>query len=86
MITQNDGPLSMGSILSGRLKKPIDVDKWPSMSLCLSVRAMSVTRHLGLYLFSHDGSDSTFSPVVQGDIALSINIQYNTHFNMLIPV
>ena len=39
---------------------------------------MSVTRELGLYLCSQDGSNSALSPVVHGDIALSINTQYNT--------
>ena len=38
----NDGPLSLGSIPSGRLKKLKDVDTWSFLSLCLSVREMSV--------------------------------------------
>ena len=60
------GPLSLGSIASGRLKNLKDVDKWSSLSLCLSVRVMSITGQLGLYLCSWKGRH----------IALSINTQY----------
>ena len=57
--------MSLGPIPSGRLKNLKDIDKWSSLSLCLSVRVgMSVTRELGLYLCSQDGSNSAFSPVV----------------------
>ena len=45
--TQNGGPLLLGPIPSGRLKNLKDVDKWASMSICLSVRGMSVTCELG---------------------------------------
>ena len=47
-------------------------------TLYLSVRGMSVTRELGLYLYSQDGSYSALSPEVYGDIALGINTQHNT--------
>ena len=43
MTTKNGGPLLLASIPSGRLKNLNDVDKWSSLSLCLSVRAVSVT-------------------------------------------
>ena len=50
----------------------------------LSVRGMSVSNlRVGLYLYSWNGSYSALSPVLHGDIALSINtntiqqIQYN---------
>ena len=36
--TLNGGPLSFGLIPSGRLKKLKYIDKWSSLSLCLSVR------------------------------------------------
>ena len=35
--------LSLGPIPSGRLKNLKDLDKWPSMSLCFSLRGTSVT-------------------------------------------
>ena len=38
---------------------------------------MSVTRKLGLYLYSQDGSNSALSSVVHGDIVPSINKLYN---------
>ena len=47
-------PLSLHPFPSGRLKNLMDVDKWSSLSLCLSVRGMSVIR-VGLYLFSQMG-------------------------------
>ena len=47
------------------------------LRLCLSVWGMSVIRGFGLYLCNRDGSNSTLSPVVQGDIALRVNIQYS---------
>ena len=47
-------------------------------SICLSVRGMSVTIKLGLYLSSQDGSNSTLDAVLQGAIVLSIDIQCNT--------
>ena len=40
----------------------------------LSVRGMSVNRELGLHLCSCDGSNSTLSPVVSGDIYFFICI------------
>ena len=43
-----------------------------------SVTGVSVTRELGLYMSSQDGSNGTLSPILQGDIAPSINIQYNS--------
>ena len=42
MTTSNGSPMSLGPIPSGKLKKLKDVDKWSSLSLCLSVRGMSV--------------------------------------------
>ena len=54
---------------SGRLKNLKDVDKWSSLSLYLPVRGMSVTCELGQL----DWLNSTLSPVVYGDIAMSIN-------------
>ena len=44
MTTSNGGPLSLGPIPSGRLKNLKDVEKWSSLSLCLSVRGMSVIK------------------------------------------
>ena len=38
--------MSLGSIPTGRLKKFKDVDKWPSLSICLSVRVISVIGEL----------------------------------------
>ena len=66
MTTQNGGPLSLGPIPSGRLKNLKDVDKWSSLSLYLPVRGMPVTCELHWL-------NSALSPVVYGDIALSIN-------------
>ena len=43
MITENEGPLSLGPIPSGRLKNLTDIDKWSSLSLYLLVRGMLVT-------------------------------------------
>ena len=50
------------------------------LNLCLSVTGMSVTIKikLGLYLCSQDGSRYYFESRSSGDIALSINVQYNT--------
>ena len=39
---------------------------------------MQVTLELGLYFVQLNGSNSALSPVVYGDIALSIKTQYNT--------
>ena len=61
-----------GSCPSGRLKNLKDVDKWSSLSLCLSVRDL---RALAV-LVQSDGLNSTLSPVVYGDIAPSINTEY----------
>ena len=38
---------------------------------------MQVTLELGLYFIQSNGSNSALSPVVYGDIALSIKTQYN---------
>ena len=48
---------------SCRLKNLKDIDKWSPLSLCFSVREMSVISVLY----------STLNPVVHGDIVLSIN-------------
>ena len=37
---------------------------------------MPVTKEIDLYLWIQDGSNGTFSPVLKGDILLSINRQY----------
>ena len=71
------GPLSLDSNPSSRLKNLMDIDKWSSLSLSLSVTAMSVTRGLALYLYSWDGSIVTLSPAGAGDIVFSINMQHN---------
>ena len=42
MTTQNGGPLSLVPFPSARLKNLKEADKWSSLSLCLSVRRMSV--------------------------------------------
>ena len=42
-VTLNPDPLSLSLIPSGRLKNLRDVDKWSLLSLCLSVKGMSVT-------------------------------------------
>ena len=78
MTTLNGGPLSLGPITSGRLKNLQDVDKWSSLSLYLPVRGMSVTCELGAVPVQSDGFNSALSPVVYGDIMLSINTLYNT--------
>ena len=49
------GVTSLAPIPSGILRNLKDVDKWSSLSLCLSVRGMSVTCELGLYLCSRMG-------------------------------
>ena len=75
MTTENNSPLSLGPNPRGRLKNLRDIDKWSSLSLCLSVRGMSVTRELRLYLYSRMGhivlsvlcswdDDIALSPVV----------------------
>ena len=70
MTTYNGGPLSLGPIMRDRLKNLKDVDKGSSLSLCLPVRGISVPSAWGV------GSvKSTSSPVVYGDIVLSINTQ-----------
>ena len=48
------------------------------MSLYLPVREMPVTCELGAVSVQLDGFNSALSPVVYGDIVLSINTQYNT--------
>ena len=50
------GPLSLNPIPGDRLKNLRDIDKWSSLSLCLSVRGMLVAGKLELYLCSLDGS------------------------------
>ena len=45
----------------------------------LSFSLGSFISELGLYLYSWDGLNKHFESVVQGDIALTINIQYNTN-------
>ena len=44
MNNQNDSPVSLGRSLGGRLKNHRDLDKWTYLRLCLSVKAMPVTR------------------------------------------
>ena len=39
---------------------------------------MQVTIKLGVYIVQWNGSNSALSPVVYGDIALSIKTEYNT--------
>ena len=56
------------------LKKPKDVDKWSSLSLCLPVIGMSVTCEPGL----SDGLNNVLSPILYRDIVLSENTQYST--------
>ena len=46
MATLNRGPLSLGPLLSGRLKNRSYIDQRISLRLCLSVRGMSVSRAL----------------------------------------
>ena len=60
--------LSSGPIPSGRLNNLMDIDKLASLNLNLSVREMSVTLKLRLYLCSEDSSNRALSPVVQGNI------------------
>ena len=50
LITDSGGPLSLGPIPSGRLNNLKDLDKWSSLSLCLSVRGMSVILMTDLYM------------------------------------
>ena len=53
--TWNGSPLSVGPIPSDRLNNFRDIDKWSSLSPCLSNKRMLVIRDLGLYLCSQDG-------------------------------
>ena len=46
MITYNGSPLSLDPISSDRFKNLKDIDKWSSLSLCLSVRGISVVSEL----------------------------------------
>ena len=61
---------------SGRLKNLKDINKWSSLSLYLPGN-VSYLRGWAVPVQS-DGFNSALSPVVYGDIALSINTQYNT--------
>ena len=55
-VTTSDGsPLLLDLIPSSRMKNLRDFDKWSSLRLCLSVREMSVSRGLGLYVLFQDG-------------------------------
>ena len=65
MTTQNGGHPSLGPIPSSRLNKLRDIDKWPSLRMCLSVCGLSVSRELEPYLCSRDGLNSTVSPAVK---------------------
>ena len=79
MTTYNGGPLSLGPIPSGRLKNLKDVDKWSSLSLYLPVRGeCQLLVSWGTVPVQSDGLNGALSPVVYGDMALSINTQYNT--------
>ena len=69
----------MDPIPSGRLKNLKDVDKWASLSLYLPVRGMSVTCELVAVPVQSDGLNSALSPVVYGDIALTINTGTSHH-------
>ena len=55
------GPLSLGPIPSDRLKSLRDVGKWSSLSLCLSVRGISLERAWTVLLCSRYGSNSALS-------------------------
>ena len=57
------------------LKNLKDVDKWSSLSFYLPVRGMSV----GAVPVQSNWLSSALSHVVYGDIALSINTQYNIY-------
>ena len=72
MTTLNGSPLSWGPIPSGRLKNIRDFDEWSSLGFGLSVRGMlDCTCPVRWVIYSY------LSPVVHGNIALSINtIQY----------
>ena len=61
----NSGPLSLGPILSARLKNLREIDKWSSTRPCLSVRGLPVTTEPGLYLFNQDGLSSTLCSIVK---------------------
>ena len=84
MITKkNSGPLSLGPIPGGRLKNLKDIDKWSSLSLCLSVMGMSVTWEFGLYLCSWMGHIiALWFHVVHGGIVRSINTKYKYSQNI----
>ena len=73
----------MGPIPSGRLKNLKDVDNWSFLSLYLQVRGMSVTCELGTVPVQSDWLNSALSPVVYGDIALSINTYIHTGYKVL---
>ena len=52
-------PLSLSPIPIGSLRSFRDVDICPYLSLCLSLKGISVTRKLGLYFCCQHGSNST---------------------------
>ena len=59
---------------SDRIKYPRDVDNWLSLSLCLSVRAMSATRAWAV-IVHFNGMNSPLSPLF---IYLGFYIAFNT--------
>ena len=68
--------MSLGPIPSGKLKNLKDFDEWSFLSICLSVKRWAV-------LLQWDRSYSALSPVVHGDIALSINaIQFQLNITL----
>ena len=64
--------MSFGPIPNGRFKNVKDVDKWSSLSLCLSVRGNVTYLRVRLYLYSRMGHKVLpIHMVVHGNIALS---------------
>ena len=75
MTTSNGGPLSLGPISSIRLKNLRDVDKWSSLSLCLSVRGECQSlESLGCTCVAKISQIDSVSAVVQGDNGLGMQL------------
>ena len=73
MTTYDGGDLSVSSIYSG-------FDEWSSLSFCISVKGMTVTGDLELYSCAVGmGQNNPLSPLLQGDIWMSVNIYNSTN-------
>ena len=61
----------MGPIPGGRLKNLMDIDKWSSLSLCFQYGECQYFESCTV-LVQSDGSHSSLSPLIHGEIVLSI--------------